>query len=103
MIKRVSPNKRYRIVTESDYFYKKYGVHNPVITNLHRDEDIFGDIWINKMSVPAVVTFMIRQVSDNIYVNNPKPAYYGTIEWNTPNIKFALKELVFIDELELIK
>ena len=102
MIKRVSPNKRYKIITNSKYFYKKYGVKNPIITDLYRDEEIFGDLWLNKMSIPAVMSFMLRQVDDDIY-NPLGVAYYGQIEWSKKNVRLGLKELVFIDELELIK
>ena len=100
MIKRISPKKRYRIITNGNYFYDKYGLKNPIITDLHRDEEIFGDLWLNRMNVPVVVSFMLRQVNDDIY--NPLGiAYYGQIEFS--NMKLGLKELVFIDELELIK
>ena len=102
MINRISYNKRYRIRTNSNYFYKKYGIKNPIITKLYRDKVVFGDKWVNRMSVPAVLSFILRQLGDDNY--NPLGiAYYGQIEWETTNMKFKLKELVFIDELELIK
>ena len=103
MIKRINPKKKYRIVAKSEYFYNKYGSYNPIITDLQRDNEIFGDVWVNRMRVPAVVSFMIRQVSMNGDIRNTIiPAYYGRIEGTTPNMTFGLKELVFRDELELI-
>jgi|TARA_R110000823_G_scaffold309032_2_gene432995 hypothetical protein len=100
MIKSISFNKRYRILTNSEYFKKKYGVNNPIITELNKDEEVFGDKWTNRLYVPAVISFLLRQKDDNIY-NKKGIAYYGKIE--NDNIEFGLKELVFINELELIK
>ena len=43
MIKRINPKKKYRIVAKSEYFYNKYGTYNPIITDLQRDNEIFGE------------------------------------------------------------
>jgi len=99
MTKHINPKKRYRIKTKSSFFKDKYGVESPIITELTRDIDVFGDKWINRQYVPAVLTFMLRQINDNIY-NTNGVAYYGKIE--VPDRLFSLGELVFFDELEPI-
>jgi len=89
----------YRIKTKSQYFKDKYGDENPKIHHLRRDFEVFGDKWRNRQYVPAVLAFMLRQVTDDIF-NLTEPAYYGKIKTGS-NIE--LGELVFKSELERIK
>ena len=91
---KIKYNKQYRIKNPSPYFKQKYGDERPIITMLERDYEVFGDKWRNRQYVPAVIAFMLRQVSDDIY-NLTEPAYYGKIN--------NLGELVFKSELEPIE
>tara|TARA_R100000908_G_C3753574_1_gene147915 strand:- start:33 stop:323 length:291 start_codon:yes stop_codon:yes gene_type:complete len=91
---KIKYNKQYRIKNPSPYFKQKYGEERPIITMLERDYEVFGDKWRNRQYVPAVLAFMLRQVSDDVY-NLTEPAYYGKIN--------HIGELVFKSELEPIE
>lgn len=93
---KIKKDKKYRIKTKSNYFKEKYGDESPIIHMLERDFEVFGDKWRNRQYVPAVLAFMLRQVTDDVY-SLSEPAYYGKIE------TFGIGELVFKSELELIK
>lgn len=94
---KVKNTKKYKIKTKSLFFKQKYGVESPIITELVRDVDVFGDKWRNRQYVPAVLTFMLRQVTDDIY-NLNGVAYYGKIQ--IPGANINIGELVFREELE---
>tara|TARA_B110000902_G_C14257857_1_gene568634 strand:- start:548 stop:844 length:297 start_codon:yes stop_codon:yes gene_type:complete len=89
----------YRIKTDGDYFKKKYGEKNPQITIEDTDKNVFGDKWQNKKNTPAVITFMIRIMTNNLIKFEKETAYYGKIKIGL----VGLGELVFKHELEKIK
>lgn len=95
----VKKNKKYIIKTKSKVFKDKYGSESPYIIIEDRDIDVFGDIWEKRKYVPAVLSFMMRQVKDDVFhLGGNDTAYYGKIF--TDEMNFGIGELVFKTELE---
>ena len=95
---RVKKNKKYRIKTKSVVFEKKYKTPHPEIVIEDMDVEVFGDVWQRRQYVPAVVSFMMRQLADDLFEKGTKErAYYGKV------MPFGIGELVFKSELEEIK
>lgn len=95
---KIEKNKKYRIKTKSIVFKNKYKNPNPEIVIEDKDDEVFGDVWQKRKYVPAVVSFMMRQLADDIFEKGDNErAYYGKV------IPFGIGELVFKSELEEIK
>ena len=92
---KISYDKKYRIKKPSAHFKEKYGEERPIITMLERDKEVFGVSWHEKMTIPAVVAFMLRVLHDNNKeISYTNPAYYGKV------MPFGIGEIVYKDELE---
>ena len=95
---KIKKNTKYKIITDSVVFQKKYKTPNPEIIIEDTDFEVFGDEWKNRQYVPAVVAFMMRQLADGIFDKGEREkAYYGKV------MPFGIGELVFKSELEEIK
>jgi hypothetical protein len=99
---KISFDKKYRVKVPSKHFEDKYGDANPMIRMLEPVKEVFGSEWHEKMSVPAIMAFMLRVIHDNNKeISYSTPAYYGKIFTNDKN--FGIGEIVFKSELEPIK
>ena len=94
MKKKIKKNTTYK-VKSSKTFKKKYGNESPMILIEDRDKIVFGDIWKNRGYVPAVVSFVVRQLKDDIVDLGKEKVYYGKINY--------IGELVFESELEEVQ
>ena len=96
---KIAYEKKYRIKIPSKHFKNKYGDAYPMISMLEPVKEVFGAAWHEKMSVPAVLAFMLRVIHDNNKeISYTTPAYYGKIFTNDEN--FGIGEIVFKSELE---
>ena len=100
MKKKIQLGKDYRLKNESSYFADKYGTAQPLFVVEDTDKNIFGDKWQNRKNVPAVLSFILRMVADNLTkdVYGFDTAYYGKIYPNGLN-SYGIGELVFESEL----
>ena len=98
--KKIQPGKEYRLTHKSKYFADKYGIDNPLIIVEDTDERVFGDKWQNRKNVPAVLSFILRMVVDDLTKDayGKDKAYYGKIYPNGRE-SFGIGELVFASEL----
>lgn len=83
---------KYQIKGKSEYFKKKYGTSNPIITIEDTDEKIFGSSWKRQNGNPACMLFGMRSGFEGL---SGEKVWGGKIE--------NLSELVFEHELEKIK
>ena len=94
---KIKKNKIYKIKTESIVFQNKYNSSNIEILIEDTDREVFGDKWQKRQYVPAVVSFMMRQLADNLFEKNEEDVFYGKV------LPFGIGELVFKSELEEVK
>lgn len=85
----IENGKKYKIKSESKYFFKKYGTYHPEITIEDLAEKVFNGSWMSQVGNPTCMLYGMRAGLEKLPTDNN--VYYGKIN--------GLGELVHISEI----